>query len=77
MILFDIGDKVAILIWNRETQKFDYEPGTVKKHHDISHYVIQFDSDKELYLCHTSKVVSAAVIEKVEIIQEDHNSNEE
>lgn len=69
MCFFDEGDKVAIRFWNREEQKFDYKSGIIKSKYDINHYVVKLDEDNELYSCHTSKIVSVSMAEKVEEVK--------
>ena len=70
MLLFDIGDEVAVYIWDRDNQRFYHETGTVVQHGDISHYIVKFNSDGKLYQCHTSKVISIKAIPEVEFVNE-------
>lgn len=69
MTLFDTGDEVAVWHWNREKQEPYYKTGVVERNHDISHQIVRFHDDGELYLCHTSKIVSIKVVEPVDVIE--------
>ena len=70
MFFFDVGDEVAVRIWDKSNQRFYFETGTVIDHAAMNHYLIKFNSDGKLYKCHTSKVVSIEVTEQVEIVNE-------
>lgn len=71
MVLFESGNRVAIAFRVRGKRKFDYKPGTIKRKHDINHYLVRLDDDNQLYICHTSKIVGISKAERVEIEEEN------
>ena len=71
MVLFNPGDKVAVLIWNKSTKKFHHKTGEIIQADNINHYLVKFDDDRKLYLCHTSKLISTEAIEQVEIAEKE------